>query len=78
MRRDFEMAAKKGTSVKNQIYKTARGMYQLLFMRYKNDIYMFKHLNGKLVECCNLSKAPEIPVAMSVAVEDMGSVVETV
>ena len=77
MRRDFEMAAKKGTSVKNQIYKTERGTYQLLFVRYKNDIYMFKHLNGKLVECCNLSKAPEIPVAMSVVVENVELAVET-
>ena len=77
MRRDFELAAKKGTSVKNQIYKTERGTYQLLFVRYKHDIYMFKHLNGKLVECCNLSRAPEIPNAMSVNVEGMEFDVET-
>ena len=55
MRKDFEKAAKEGTKIKDQNFVTERGVYQLVFTRYKNDIYMFKHLNGKMVECCNLS-----------------------
>ena len=55
MRKDFAMAASNGTVIKNQNFVTARGVYQIVFVRYENDIYFFKHRNGKLVECCNLS-----------------------
>lgn len=55
MRKDFEKAIKDGTVIKNQNFVTERGVYQLAFVRYKNDIYMFKYLNGNRVECCNLS-----------------------
>lgn len=55
MRKDFAKAASKGTVIKNQNFMTARGVYQIVFVRYENDIYFFKHRNGKLVECCNLS-----------------------
>ena len=55
MRKDFAMAASKGVVIKNQNFVTARGVYQIVFVRYENDIYFFKHRNGKLVECCNLS-----------------------
>lgn len=56
MRRDFAKAAKDGSVIKTQNYMTDRGTYQLLFVRYKESIYFYKHLNGKLVECCNLSE----------------------
>ena len=49
------LAASKGTVIKNQNFVTARGVYQIIFVRYENDIYFFKHRNGQLVECCNLS-----------------------
>ena len=55
MRKDFAKAASNGTVIKNQNFVTARGVYQIVFVRYENDIYFFKHRNGKLVECCNLS-----------------------
>ena len=55
MRKDFAKAASKGTVIKNQNFVTARGVYQIVFIRYENDIYFFKYRNGQLVECCNLS-----------------------
>lgn len=55
MRKDFAKAASEGVVIKNQNFVTARGVYQIVFVRYENDIYFFKHRNGKLVECCNLS-----------------------
>ena len=63
MRKDFAKAASKGVVIKNQnfvtarnfIHTTCRGVYQIVFVRYENDIYFFKHRNGQLVECCNLS-----------------------
>ena len=55
MRKDFAKAASKGTVIKNENFVTARGVYQIIFVRYENDIYFFKHQNGQLVECCNLS-----------------------
>ena len=55
MRKDFAKAASKGIVIKNQNFVTARGVYQIVFVRYKNDIYFYKYQNGKLVECCNLS-----------------------
>ena len=55
MRKDFAKAVSKGIVIKNQNFVTARGVYQIVFVRYGNDIYFFKHRNGQLVECCNLS-----------------------
>ena len=55
MRKDFAKAASKGVVIKNQNFVTARGVYQIIFVRYENNIYFFKHRNGQLVECCNLS-----------------------
>ena len=55
MRKDFETAANKGTVIKTQNFVTARGVYQIVLIRYNYDIYFYKHLNGKMVECCNLS-----------------------
>ena len=55
MRKDFANAASNGIVIKNQNFVTTRGVYQIIFVRYENDIFFFKHRNGKLVECCNLS-----------------------
>ena len=55
MRKDFAKAASKGVVIKNQNFVTARGVYQIVFVRYEDDIYFFKHWNGQLVEVCNLS-----------------------
>ena len=55
MRKDFEEAVKDGKVIKNQNFVTARGVYQVVFIRHNGQVYMFKHRNGNLVECCNLS-----------------------
>lgn len=55
MRKDFAKAASKGTVIKNQNFVTDRGVYQLVFVRYENNIYFFKYRNRQLVECCNLN-----------------------
>ena len=57
MRKDFEKAANEGKVIKTQNFVTARGVYQIVMINYKGEIYFYKHLNGKIVECCNLSKA---------------------
>ena len=54
--KSFE-ALKKGEVVKNQVFNTDKGTYQITLIRYKNDIYFFKYRDDKLVECCNLNKA---------------------
>ena len=48
-------AADNGEIVKTQNFVTARGVYQLIFVRHNGDVFMYKHRNGELVECCNLS-----------------------
>lgn len=50
-------AIKNGEIVKNQAFITERGAYQITLLRYKNEIYFCKYLNGKLVECCNLNRS---------------------
>lgn len=55
MRKDFAKAMENGTIIKKQNFVTARGVYQIVFVRYENEIYFFKYRNGVGVECCNLS-----------------------
>lgn len=56
MNPEFKDAMDHGELVKTQTFITARGTYVLNHVRFKYQIYFFKHLNGKLVECCNLNK----------------------
>lgn len=56
MRDDFAAAALNGDVIKTQNFATERGAYQLVFVKYKGDVFMYKHRNNELVECCNLSK----------------------
>lgn len=56
MKQDSFEAMKHGEVVKHQIFTTDRGVYQVTLIRYRDDIFFFKHRNGKLTECCNLSK----------------------
>jgi hypothetical protein len=56
MRDDFAAAAKSGEIVKTQNFVTARGVYQLIFVKHEGNVFMYKHRNGELVECCNLSR----------------------
>ena len=46
-----------GELVKYQMFNSATGFYQIELIRYENDIFFVKKLNGKVVECCNLNKA---------------------
>ena len=55
MRKDFAKAMENGTIIKKQNFVTARGVYQIIFVRHENEIYFFKYRNGVGVECCNLS-----------------------
>lgn len=56
MRPEFEKARVLGDLVKKNIFKTERGVYVIVIYNWKGEIYFYKHLNGKLVECVNLSK----------------------
>lgn len=56
MKMEFIKAQNHGDVVNTQVYETARGIYELIFVRHNNEVYSFKYLNGKLVECHNLSK----------------------
>ena len=56
MNPEFKDAMDHGQLVKTQTFITARGTYILDYFLFKYQIYLFKRLNGKLVECCNLNK----------------------
>lgn len=56
MKQEFIKANNRGELVWDQFFETERGVYEILLKRYENDIYYFKYLNGKLVECGNASK----------------------
>lgn len=49
-----------GELIKYQMFNSATGFYQIELIRYDNDIFFVKKLNGKVVECCNLNKAKAI------------------
>lgn len=49
-------ALKKGAVVKSQKFDTEKGTYGISLIRYKNEIYFFKDLNGTIVECSNLNR----------------------
>ena len=55
MRKEVAKASRRGIAIKSHSFVIERGVYQIVFVRYENDIYFFKHRNGQLVECCNLS-----------------------
>ncbi len=56
MKIEFIKAQNHGDVVNTQIFETPRGIYELIMVRHENEVYSFKYLNGKLVECHNLSK----------------------
>ena len=56
MKPEYSVALKKGQLVKHQSFVTERGSYQIALVRYKDCVYFYKYLNGKLTECCNLNK----------------------
>lgn len=56
MQPQFAKALKHGEIIKIQKFATMKGVYVITLVRYENEIYFFKDLNGQLVECCNLNK----------------------
>lgn len=58
MKDEFIKVINKGKQIKLQTFDTIKGRYDLAFYNYANDIYFFKLLNNKIVECVNLSKLP--------------------
>lgn len=56
MKQEFITAMNHGDIVNTQIFETERGIYELIIVRHNEEVYSFKYLNGKLVECHNLSK----------------------
>ena len=52
----YERALKNGAVVKTQKFDTEKGTYGISLIRYKNEIYFFKDLNGTIVECSNLNR----------------------
>ena len=44
-----------GEIVKSQTFVTEKGCYQIFIVRTDKGIFFYKYLNGKMVECCNLS-----------------------
>ena len=64
MKPEFEKADVLGSLVKRNAFHTDKGLYVISIYNWKGDIYFYKHLNGKLVECCNLSKKPTREVSV--------------
>lgn len=62
MKREFILAEKNGETLIDNSFETAKGKYQIVIRRHRNDIYLFKYRDGKLLECQNLSctKAKEV------------------
>ena len=56
MKQEYMDAIKYGKVIKHQTFLTDRGGYQIVLVRYKNSVYFYKYLNGKIVECCNLNR----------------------
>ena len=52
----YESAMKRGTVIKSQKFETPKGVYCISLIRYKDEIYFFKDLNGSIVECSNLNR----------------------
>ena len=56
MKQEFIKAVKHGRVIKEQSFETGKGVYKIFLSRYMDNIYFYKFLNDKLVECDNLSK----------------------
>lgn len=56
MKQEFIKANNHGELILEQNLETERGLYTFKLKRYNNDVYYFKELNKKLVECGNASK----------------------
>lgn len=55
MKEKYREAIYNGEVVMVQQFHTEKGMYEIDLIRYNDEIYFFKVLNGKMVECCNLN-----------------------
>lgn len=56
MQHIFTRAINHGKVIKTQSFVTDKGTYKIDLIRFEDDIYFVKYQDGKIVECCNLSK----------------------
>jgi hypothetical protein len=56
MRQDCMNAITEGKVIKTQSFETLKGTYAITLIRHKGEIFFYKYLNSKLVECCNLNQ----------------------
>lgn len=47
-------ALKYGRVVKSQSFETAKGIYRIVLVRYREALYFAKYLDDKIVECCEV------------------------
>lgn len=47
-------AIKYGRVVKSQSFETAKGVYKIVLIRYREAVYFVKYLGEKIVECCEV------------------------
>lgn len=48
-------ALKYGRVVKSQTFETAKGVYRIVLVRYREAVYFAKYLGDKIVECCEVA-----------------------
>ena len=60
MKAENAKAIEFGELVKYQMFNSTTGFYQIELIRYDNDIFFVKKLNGNVVECCNLNMVKAI------------------
>lgn len=56
MKKEFIDAINNGEIVKIQDFDTNKGAYRLIIVVSDGNVYLYKYLDGEMVECCNLSK----------------------
>ena len=66
-------ALKNGEIIKSQSFETPKGVYVITLIRYRRDIYFFKDLNGKIVECFNVSRRNLKPKETTAVGENEGT-----
>ncbi len=62
MKADCKAALTYGKLIKAQGFDTDKGRYEILLVRRKGQVYLFKYHNSKLVEANNLSQLPGTPM----------------
>lgn len=64
MKYEYIKAVRHGKIIKQQNFPTEKGVYTISLVRYNDNIYFYKQLNEKIVECCNLNKIKSMPISL--------------